>query len=189
MGTYVYAFPLPGQDIRVDVHTRKRLRRSKGQVPMEPADDPKPKRDWRCVNRSTSRLELKLSPELLLQLRTSAKVRGLTIARYIATLLEQEHTPGAAAFEIALADVSRLASAASDLPSELKRLHGELLRQGGLAKHLYLEGADPEATARALFGLQTTAKQIASALKDVLASHAELRMDLERAARLLAGRV
>jgi hypothetical protein len=155
---------------------------------MEGADEPKPKRDWRSVKRSTSRLELKLAPELLLQLRTSAQVRGLTIAGYIATLFEQKHTPCTTPSEIELADVSRLASAASALPVELKRLHGELLRQGGLAKHLYLEGANPEATAHALLSIQVTTQQIAQALKEVLASHAELRMDLERAARLLAGR-
>jgi hypothetical protein len=148
----------------------------------------KPKQDWRSVKRTTSRLELTLAPELALQLRASAHVRGLTISGYIATLLEQEHAPGASASEIGLADVSRLAFAANALPAELKRLHGELLRQGGLAKHLYLEGADPEATAHALLSIQVTAQQIAQALKEVLASHAKLRMDLERAARLLAGR-
>ena len=115
-------------------------------------------------------------------------MRGLSISGYIATLLEQEHTPGASASEIELADVSRLASAASELPAELKRLHGELLRQGGLVKHLYLEGVDPKATAQALLSIQVTAQQIAQALKEVLASHAELRVDIERAARLLAGR-
>jgi hypothetical protein len=117
---------------------------------MKPTNEPKPKRDWSSVKRSTSRLELTLTPELLLQLRTSAQVRGLSISGYIAALLEQEHAPCATASEIGLADVSRLASAASSLPAELKRLHGELLRQGGLAKHLYLEGVNPEATAQAL---------------------------------------
>jgi hypothetical protein len=140
------------------------------------------------VKRSTSRLELTLAPELSLQLRMSAQVRGLTISGYVATLLEREHAPCAAGSVIGLADVSRLAFAASELPAELKRLHAELLRQGGLAKHLYLEGADPEATAQALLSIQATAQRVAEALKHVLASHAELRTDLERAARLLSGR-
>jgi hypothetical protein len=141
--------------------------------------------------RSTTSVKLRLSPEISLLLHMSARVRGLTLAEYVSGLVLQASSPpdsGRPMEEISLADVSRLAFAAGALPAELKLLHGELLRQGGLAKHLYLEGADPEATARALLSIQETAQQIMEALKHVLASHAQLRTDLERAARLLAGR-
>jgi hypothetical protein len=141
--------------------------------------------------RSTTSVKLRLSPEISLLLHMSARVRGLTLSEYVSGLvLQASSAPDSSRpmEEISLADVSRLAFAAGALPAELKRLHGELLRQGGLAKHLYLEGADPEATARALLSIQEMAQQITEVLKHVLASHAELRTDLERAARLLAGR-
>jgi hypothetical protein len=141
--------------------------------------------------RSTTSVKLRLSPAVSLLLHMSARVRGLTLSEYVSGLVLQASSPpdsGRSMEEISLADVSRLAFTAGALPAELKRLHGELLRQGGLVKHLYLEGADPEATAQALLSIQVTAQQIAEALKHVLASHAELREDLGRAARLLAGR-
>jgi len=148
----------------------------------------KPKRNWRDVKRSTSRLELKLPPEVYLQIKTTSQARGLTASQFIFYLLQQEAIPTSVASEVTLADVSRLAFAVSQLPSELKRLHGELQRQGGLAKHLYLKGADANATADALFAIRDTSHKIEQALKVALEEYAQFRIDLERVARRLAGR-
>jgi hypothetical protein len=95
--------------------------------------------------------------------------------------------------DVTLTEVSRLAHALYQIPGEVKRLRGELGRQGGLIKHLV--ESEQVATARltqetaaALRALMTTASAAEAALATLLEATAEIRNDLERGARSIAAR-
>jgi len=149
--------------------------------------------------RKTVPVLLRMQPAAARTLKAAATARIMTNAEYVSELvLECERTgrggtAGMIAAEIPLADVSRLAHALYQIPGEVKRLRGELGRQGGLIKHLVesepaATGRLTQETAAALRSIMGTAAMTEAALAELLAQTAAIRGDLERSARRLAAR-
>lgn len=148
-------------------------------------------------NRPTEQVKLRLSPEAAAALRLGAELRRLSLSEYVTSLvLAQEQadkskgaqgTPG-----VSLLEVSRLAHTLHQLPAEVERVRGELGRQGGLLKHLAestpitaRHDAEISATLREM---TATAESGASAVAALLEGATQVLPDLERVARILAGR-
>jgi hypothetical protein len=135
---------------------------------------------------------LRMRADAALALRTRAEVRRLSPSEYVTGLVFGEERPNATAEEMTLLDVSALAHAVHQLPGEVRRLKGELMRQGGLIKHLaettpITARHDQElaSTLRAMIDAAEQAQKAVSALLDATAS---ARADIARAAKVLAAR-
>jgi hypothetical protein len=144
--------------------------------------------------RRTVRQELTLAPNVALAMRTAAEVRKLTISAYVSGLVLGHERPDAAASpqEIGIVEVSTLAHAVHQLPGEVKRLRGELMRQGGLLKHLAettpITARLNDELAATLRAMIATAEAADAAAVALLAATAAIRNDLSRAAKILAAK-
>jgi hypothetical protein len=160
-----------------------------------PADEPTARRAVSEHERPTVQVKLRLSPDVAAALRVSAAQRALSQSEYVAGLVLGRNRPtdtgtqGPSAEDL-LTEVSRLAHAVHQLPAEVRRLRGELGRQGGLVKHLVETeiGAQGhlQATASAVHALTVAAVTADDALAALRDETARVRADLERAARALA---
>jgi hypothetical protein len=137
---------------------------------------------------------LRLAEDAALALRANAEVRRLSPSAYVAGLVLGRERPDAAhsPTEVGIVEVSTLAHAVHQLPGEVRRLKGELMRQGGLLKHLAETtpitarlNDELAATLRAMIETAEAAEAAASALLDATAA---VRHDLSRAARILAAK-
>jgi hypothetical protein len=89
-------------------------------------------------NRRTVRLELSLAPSDAIALRAVARSLNLSVSGYVASLAAAGDAPTVRRDQERLADVSRLAAATAQVPDEVRRLRGDLLRLGGLVKSLFI---------------------------------------------------
>ena len=87
-------------------------------------------------------LKIRLTADEKSFIRQQAEAAGIPVSAYVRT--------------IATGNVIRTKTDASIL-NELTKLHDELLRQGGLCKHLWQNGVDPAATGAALEKLKHAA--------------------------------
>jgi hypothetical protein len=137
---------------------------------------------------------LRLPDDAALVLRTSAEVRRLSPSAYVAGLVLGHERPDAVGSpkEIGIVEVSTLAHAVHRLPGEVKRLRGELMRQGGLLKHLAettpITARLNDELAETLRTMIATAEAADAAAVALLAATAAIRNDLSRAAKILAAK-
>jgi len=99
----------------------------------------------RPPKRRTVRLELVLPPADAIALRAVARSLNMSVSGYVASLSALGKAPaktgkyrGPLTADSRLADVSRLAAATAQVPEEVRRLRGDLLRLGGLVKSLFI---------------------------------------------------
>ena len=71
-------------------------------------------------------------------LRAVARSLNLSVSGYVASLAAAGDAPTVRRDQERLADVSRLAAATAQVPDEVRRLRGDLLRLGGLVKSLFI---------------------------------------------------
>lgn len=144
--------------------------------------------------RTTEPVKLRLSPVVAAALRTGAESRRLTLSDYVSGLVLVDEIATANRERpamLGLTEISVLAQAVHQLPQSCKDLRSELGRQGGLLKHLADQGKladNSEQTAETLREILKTAQAVDAAVSQLLLATAETRADLERAARLVAGR-
>jgi hypothetical protein len=147
-----------------------------------------------CKKTGRSVVFLRLPDDAALALRTSAEVRRLSPSSYVAGLVLGHERPDAASSpsEVGIVEVSTLAHAVHQLPGEVKRLRGELMRQGGLLKHLAettpITARLNDELAETLRVMIATAEAADAAVGALLAATAGVRNDLSRAAKILAAK-
>ena len=91
--------------------------------------------------RKTEEVKLRLSPQDALALRLSAKANALSTSAYVARLVAIRGNPKEVLKEEdPLADASGIAAALAQIPNEIRRIRGDLLRLGGLVKSLFIRG-------------------------------------------------
>jgi hypothetical protein len=141
-------------------------------------------------------VKLRLDAGDALALQVAARANGRTISAHVAVLLATAGDPRASQRSVERVDTAiELTQAVRVLPRDVRRLQGELARQGGLVKSLFTRPEtvrDAEAHSRecaaALNGLLDASARASAAATAIEAELAEVREDLRTGVREMFGR-
>jgi hypothetical protein len=138
--------------------------------------------------RKTEDVRLRLLPEDALALRLAAKASALNVSTYVARLVANRDTNQTIVRdEDPLADASIVAAAISQVPNEIRRLRGELLKLGGLVKSLFIRSESmndakdhAHECSDALIALTRSAESVVPIVSRVEDELASVRVQLEQ---------
>jgi len=142
----------------------------------------------RNIHRTTEAVLLRLSPDDALALRLAAKANALNTSTYVARLVATRDHPNAKLVqEDPLADASSVAAALCQIPNEIRRLRGELLKLGGLVKSLFIRSESMKSAqdhahecSSALIALTHAADKAIPVVARVEDELASIRVELEQ---------
>jgi len=155
---------------------------------VPPAPD---KRVWRSeydAARATQQVQLRLLPEDALALRLTAKAHGLSVSSFVARIVATLDSPkNVIQVNDPLANASIIAAAIAQVPNEIRRLRGDLLRLGGLVKSLFIRSesmqeakAHAHACSNALAELTRSAESVVPIVSRVEDELDSVRVQLEQ---------
>lgn len=148
--------------------------------------------------RPTEQVKLRLDAADALALRVAAAANGRTISAHVARLVATAGDPEASRREPDLiADVSQMAARVARIPESVQRMQGELMRQGGLIKSLFvgdtltadLAEAHARECSETLGALLAAAERAGEAAARVEADLADVRAELRAGVLRLCGRI